>query len=387
MCALFFTSIPGFSQNFSFLYREVHQFIQIFLLFLLFYKFVNNPKFLKLFYFPLIFLIFIVFSFVDSKFDSDALNQVINICVALSVLVFIFLCIKNMNDLIILLKYIGVLAIMVSISGIIEYVVTKVERIEGSFSNPNYFALFVGVGWVLVYCFFSKYQKIIFLPIMVLAIILSGSRSALVFPVLMIFWQIYLYNKKLRYIFLGTVFLLATSLSIYGTSFIKDYDMSGSDAERYLFFQIAFNMALDHPWAGVGWGRYISEFSNYTSTVDVITLESGAIDVSQQERRVTHNDLLKILAELGFLAFIVSILFLIRTSFLLSKGVGGLVIFPCWAGMVLFSLAHNNLNTAYSWFFILLPWFVYYKTRISFRAKVDNSKVNLKSLFVPEIPN
>jgi len=124
-------------------------------------------------------------------------------------------------------------------------------------------------------------------------------------------------------------------------------------------------MTIDNPLSGVGWGRFISEFSNYSSSVDKIILDNGVIDASKQDRRVTHNDLLRIMAELGLIAFFLVLIFLWKTAMLIykHKGFGFNCLFPCWAGMLLFSLSHNNLNTAYSWFFLLLPWYVFYQRK------------------------
>jgi O-antigen ligase len=367
LCALFFTSIPCFSQNFSFVFRELHQLVQLILLFFLVVIVLKNGKALKVFYFPIFFLFVVFLSLIGVKFDHDARIQLINIIVTLSVTGFLYLSIKSEEQLKVILHYIGQLAVFVSVSGIIEYALGISTRVEGSFANPNYFALFIGVGWVLVYCYFSKFQKNIALPVMTLAIILSGSRAALIFPILVVLWQFYVQGSVLKIFIYGSFTgLLLFVIYLSGATRINMSEMSGSDAERFLFSKIAINMAVENPISGVGWGRYISEFSSYASSVEPIKLESGVIDVSKQGRRVTHNDLLKILAELGFIVFFICVIFILKTFYLILKykGFGRGYLFPCWCGLILFSLTHNNLNTAYSWFFLLLPWFIYFKQTV-----------------------
>ena len=375
LCALFFTSIACFSQNFSLIFRELHQLIQLGLLFLFIVIIFSNKRVLKVFYFPLCFLGFILISLTFSTLDSDSKGQLINFCVVFGVLCFLYLCLKNEEQLVVLLKFIGELAALTAFSGIIEYALGISARIEGSFANPNYFALFIGVGWAPAYCYFSKTKKYIALPIMTLAIILSGSRAALVFPVLFMLWRVYLQSNVLKMLLYGALMALTlTAVLMSGLTRLSSSETSGSDAERLVFAKIAMNMAIDNPYTGVGWGRFISEFSNYSSTVDKMILEGGTVDASKQDRRVTHNDLLRIVAELGVIAFTFTILFLFKTGWLIykNKGFGIDSLFPCWCGMLLFSLTHNNLNTAYSWFFILLPWFIYYK-------KINNKSYSVRT--------
>jgi O-antigen ligase len=363
LCSLFFTSVACFSQNFSFIFRELHQLIQLGLLFLFVVTIFKNGRGLKVFYLPLCFLAFVITSLVFSTIDADAKGQLINICAVFGVLCFIYLCIKDEKQLIKLLYFIGELAALAAFSGIVEYILGISTRIEGSFANPNYFALFIGVGWAPVYCYFSKTKKYLALPIMTLAIVLSGSRAALIFPILFVLWRIYLQNNILKMFLYGTLTaLIFSAVLMSGLTRLSSSETSGSDAERLVFAKIAINMAIDNPFIGVGWGRFISEFSNYSSTVDKIILEGGTVDASKQDRRVTHNDLLRIIAELGFVAFFLVLIFLIKTGWLIYKykGFGIDSLFPCWCGMLVFSLTHNNLNTAYSWFFLLLPWFIYY---------------------------
>ncbi|MFT5756063.1 MAG: O-antigen ligase [Alteromonadaceae bacterium] len=363
-CALFFTSIACFSQNFSLIFRELHQLIQLGLVFLFVLIICTKQLLLKIFFIPLLFLGFICISLIFSSFDADAKVQLINFCVVFIVLCFLYVSLTNEQSLIKILSFIGELGFLVAISGIVEYLLGLSVRIEGTFANPNYFALFVGIAWAPAYYYFKGQKKYIALLIMVIAIVLSGSRSALIIPFLSILWLIYLQGNIIKTIAYGLAMsLLIFGVYLSGVTRFSSSETTGSDEERLIFTKIAVDMAIEHPLSGVGWGRFVPEFANYASKMDQMYLAKGSANISKQVRRVTHNDLLRIMAELGFIAVCAVIYFLIKTGYLIFKyrGFGFNCLFPCWAGMLLFSLAHNNLNTAFSWFFLLLPWLIYYQ--------------------------
>ncbi|WJG10406.1 O-antigen ligase family protein [Aliiglaciecola sp. LCG003] len=382
ICALFFTSIVCFSQNFSLIFRELHQLIQVFIAGFFLILVVQKKSFHKILLFPLVFLFLILASLLFAPFDNDAKSQFINYLVVISVLSFLLITLKDNRDLILILRFIGELAFLTACFGIVEYVLgVTTSRIEATFANPNYFALFIGVGWVPVLCYFPRKFRWVSLFIMTVAIIISGSRAALVFPLAYMVWIVYKQAslaKMFAYLSVGVV--LVGLLLFSGLTRFSSSETGGSDAERLIFAKIAISMALENPFAGVGWGRFISEFSNYSSDVDKIVLEHGTIDASEQDRRVTHNDLLRIMAELGLVSFALVIFFLLKTALLIkkNKGFGVDSLFPCWFGMFIFSLAHNNLNTAFSWFFFLLPWLLYFNDRTL--KKMKNRLVKIMPL-------
>lgn len=367
ICALFFTSIACFSQNFSLFFREFHQLIQVCIAGLFLILVFKKRTFHQILIFPILFLFFIVASLVLAPFDDDAKSQLANYLVVISVLGFLLITIKNKADLMLILHFIGQLAFLAACFGLVEYVLgVTSSRIEATFANPNYFALFVGVGWVPVLCYFPKSLRWLCLIMMIVAIVISGSRSALIFPLAYMVWMIYKQANFFKIVAYTSVGVVLVGLLLFsGLTRFSSSETGGSDAERLIFGKIAISMAVENPYLGVGWGRFISEFSNYSSDVDKIVLESGTIDASKQDRRVTHNDLLRILAELGFFSFLLVVFFLVKTALLIknNKGFGIDSLFPCWFGMFLFSLTHNNLNTAFSWFFFLLPWLLYFSQK------------------------
>jgi O-antigen ligase len=356
----FFTSIVSFSQNFTFVYRELHQITQLGLAFL-FFCILLQRKTLTIVVIPLfIFAIFIVLSLIANEIDADAISQTINFTVVVLTTLFLYSVISDREDLFYILKFIGELGCIAGILAIVEFLTHGSSRVEATFANPNYLALYLGLSFVCVYYFFDKHRSA-FLLIILLAILLTGSRAALLIPAL-VYIKVLLSDdfsyKKILFIFSGVILIGAIALS--GKSRIGGEEMSGSDAERLLFAKIAYNMTADNPWFGVGWGRFIDEFSLYSTNVKAIKLQVGVVDASSQERRVTHNDLLRISSELGIVPFLIVLIFLAWNMCFLAfnKNHSFDFLFAIWFGFLFFSLTHNNLNTAFSWFFILMPYFI-----------------------------
>ena len=299
-----------------------------------------------------VFLLFILFSLIGNSLDNDYISQTINFIALFGVLGFLLNQIKSKENLYTILKYIGEISFVLAILGIIEFLLTGTPRVEATFANPNYYALFLGIGFCCLYNFKIN-LKWLKLLVVLLAIILSGSRSGILFPLMQFFWALYLDKKYLK-----LIFLIFIGASILGTLSLRDKEAtSGSDAERMVFAKMAIEMAKDHPLNGVGWGRFPAEFKNYTYISNNLLFKGVEVDASGQDRRVTHNDLVRILAELGFPAFLLAIGFLLYNIFILIKfkSFNEVFLLPVWLGVILFSLSHNNMNSIIFWFFLFFP--------------------------------
>lgn len=367
--SLYFFSYAFFSSNFTFIYRDIHQAIQIVFIAIFIDKIIRSRQIPKINFVFFLFLIFVSASLIRSGLDDDAKAQLINLLVSLGVCNYLFSSLKNDRRLGLLLEFIGGVSLFVAIIGIIEFILSDNSRVQGTFSNSNYFGLFVGLGFCLVFSKWQGWRRNFALALMLFSIILCGSRSALLLPLLQYSWFLYRernINKLLLYFF-----ALATCLAVViGTGisrFSNTDETKSSDAERFIFADIAMSMANDHPFTGVGWGRFISEFGNYSSRSIVITLDEGDVDATNQDRRVTHNDFLRILAELGWPALVVSTAFLIFVlNIVLRKRYSNSeCLTPIWIGLILFSIGHNNLNNALFWFFALIPYLIYSNEKFS----------------------
>lgn len=348
----FFTAFAALSSNFSFIYREGFQFIQFLMIFYFILVLIKVKKLNKTLIYMFVFLLFILFSIIGNSLDNDYISQTINFIALFGVLGFLLNQIKSKENLYKILKYIGEISFVLAILGIIEFLLTGVPRVEATFANPNYYALFLGIGFCCLYNFKIN-LKWLKLLVILLAIILSGSRSGILFPLMQFFWALYLDKKYLK-----LIFLIFIGASILGTLSLRDKEAtSGSDAERMVFAKMAIEMAKDHPLNGVGWGRFPAEFKNYTYISNNLLFKGVEVDASGQDRRVTHNDLARILAELGFPAFLLAIGFLLYNIFILIKfkSFNEVFLLPVWLGVILFSLSHNNMNSIIFWFFLFFP--------------------------------
>lgn len=359
--ALFFTSIVAFSQNFVFIYREIHQSIQMLMILFATRSLIKTKKIHKFNYIFITFLFFICISLIFSKINDDAYAQLLNFLVAIGVTNYLYNSISSTQKMQVLMLFVGRLAVILSILGLIEFGANISERIEGTFANSNYYAFFLGIGYCFVFQSTSDLRRNFSLLLILIAIVFSGSRAALIFPMLQFFWYLYR-SKNFRSLVSYGIFGLVITAAIIASGLTRFSDVEaseGSDAERIIFAKIAFLMVSDHPFTGVGWGRYISEFGSYSSTAEQIFTSAGVIDASGQDRRVTHNDYIRILAELGWIAFLASLisLFVGFVKTVKNKNHEFGYIFPVWLGTAIFSFTHNNLNGALFWFIFLFPFY------------------------------
>lgn len=348
----FLTVFAACSSNFSFIYREGFQFVQFLMIFYFIIVLVKVKKLKKTLIYMFIFLLFILFSLIGNSLDSDYISQTINFIALFGVLGFLLNQIKSKENLYIILKYIGEISFVLAILGVMEFLLTGNPRVETTFANPNYYSLFLGIGFCCLYNFKIN-LKWLKLLVILLAIILSGSRSGILFPLIQFFWALYLDKKYLK-LFLSTLM----GIILVGTISLRDKEATaGSDAERIVFAKMAIEMVKDHPLNGVGWGRFPAEFKNYSYISNNLLFKGVEINASDHDRRVTHNDLIRILAELGFPAFLLAIGFLLYNFFILIKfkSFNEVFLLPCWFGLILFSLSHNNMNSIFFWFFLFLP--------------------------------
>lgn len=363
LMALFFTSTVAFSSNFTFIFREIHQSILLLMFFFAALMLIKTKKIHKFNYIFLILLVFICISLVHPVIEEDIYKQIFNLIMIIGVSNYLYYGLANTLWMRALMLFIGQLAVIAAIVGLIEYGTGVSQRIEGTFSNPNYYAFFLGIGYCITHQVMTGLRRHLSLILIIVAIILSGSRVAIMFPIITWLWDAYRFNKIKHWITLGVsiIFLLGIMILSDYSRFSNTEATEGSDAERILLIKIAYRMAEDNPFTGVGWGRFSTEFNNYSSTSERIYLLSGVVDMAEQESRVSHNDLLRVLSELGWGAFIMTLILLVVGLMRIIKNKNHELnyISPVWLGIVIFSLTHNNLNSSLFWILFLLPFYFF----------------------------
>lgn len=365
---LFYVScFVAMSSNFSFIYRQAFQSIQVILILSALFVLINRRRVNSINGVFIVCILLILSSVAFSHVDSYSISQTVNFFSIVGVFNYLIVFLDTKERMLLFVRYIGLLSFVSACLAIIEYMHGQVVRVEATFSNPNYLSFFLGIG----FCIISVQQKNTFywvkLAVIFIVIVMTGSRAGLIFPLIMLAWNIYKDSGNARLVIKVPIGIaVIAALVVSGATRFSDVDnTSGSDAERLIFARIAFEMANDNPVSGVGWGRFPLEFSAYASTADVVLTSHGnEIDVSGQDLRVTHNDLARILAELGYTGFILfsALSFrLLICALRVSKNEYAFV-FPVWAGIFLFSLTHNNLNSLMFWFFFLLPMLISIKS-------------------------
>jgi len=179
----------------------------------------------------------------------------------------------------------------------------EVIRIEATTGNPNIY------GGYLIVLFFpllfimiketNKKKKLFFvleLAMIVLSIIFTGSRNALMALGLGALFISVFYMRKLLYI------LIPAFLLLLQTPFVKER-LSAGDAGRSEIYKIAWLVFRDHPIIGVAIGNFESVFQEYYLKYPQYRYNPDIYH--------THNIYLKFLSELGIVGFIPFILLMI----------------------------------------------------------------------------
>jgi O-antigen ligase len=368
LLTLFFATYAGFAQNFSLIYRELYQIVQITILLATMTILLRNPVLHRGLYVIPVFASMVLVSALFAPFDSDLKAALVNLTVIFGVLFYAVHVFRDEKTMQRTFRFVAICACLTALLGIAEFIGGGEGRAEATFSNPNYYGYFLGIGFCLGYNVLRGPQRLTVLGIIMLGILVSGSRAALLMPVIQVCWSVVARGHARVAIAAGVAGIVILAMaSLLGVQSRSAQAQQASDAERILFALIGFRMATDHPWTGVGWGRFPTEFEHYSSDVEAIILDDNSeVSASSEKRRVSHNDLIRIMAELGFPALGLSLLFLIRSGLRLWKHRRGQYdyLFPVWAGTLLFSLTHNNLNTAVSWLFLCLPAFLLVSAKV-----------------------
>lgn len=186
--------------------------------------------------------------------------------------------------------------------------------VTGSFMNPALLGIFLSLGFLIsVYLSILEFSKpylrsglIIVSGFILIALFLCNSRAALFSTfVSLVFlgWKLnkskpFFLQKKLR---LGA-YLIGIILMIVSIFFVLKPNHD-SISGRFLIWKISFNIFLDHPILGIGYGNYVVEYSKYQSAY------FQKYEFSNEEIRVAgvvnyaFNEPLEILVENGLIGF------------------------------------------------------------------------------------
>ena len=422
LTGLIFVSFFAFSTNydhfgfdfyiFRYLHRSIGVLVVIALALHIFRHRVNVfkelvPRILALF------VLAILLSFIGNDIDvPNYIHYVRNFIFISSIVVYLYYLIDSRAKLEELFGLIIAITVILSCFMVLEVLQNAwMSDIRKSlnFGNANYLAYALFPGFVLTVFSKKSYFMWFFAPLVIFAIFASGSRAVELSSIFVIFLYVYQrLNKKIYLIpvVIGVIAILVLFFNQIMTN--KNFDLykksryvlaNSSNIEvRQALSKIALNIFQEHPINGIGYGQFMSKFRNYIDS-DIIEMKNIEINDTLKgyqgdfpksvllssmnpkrleyeglyisPEKMTHNDLLTVVAELGLLG-IACVVFLFyklyielqklllhnRDYFFLSIGLIG--------SSLLFSLFHNNLTSFVFWFVLFIPFIMnrnYIKTR------------------------
>ena len=227
------------------------------------------------------------------------------------------------------------------------------------YSNPNYLGYALLPGLVLAIFFKQKYKQLV-VPLIIFSIFATGSRAAELSVVFIVLLFIFFNIKQLNKAYLAVSLLVVISiLMLFFDKIVTNQDFNGT---RGVLAKITLNVFNEHPINGMGYGQFRKSFSRY---VDEDIRKIGNIEIekalAENAEKMTHNDFLTIVAELGLIGLVfVTFLFYklyselkklllhSRNDYFLSIGLMG--------SSLIFSLFHNNLTSFVFWFILFVPF-------------------------------
>ena len=236
------------------------------------------------------------------------------------------------------------------------------RRVWLFYSNPNYLGYALLPGLVLAIFSKKKYKQLV-VPLIIFSIFATGSRAAelsVVFIVLLfILFNIKQLNKA--YLIVSLLIVIST-LILFFDKIVTNQDFNGT---RGVLAKISLNVFNEHPINGMGYGQFRKSFSRYVDEdirkIGNIEIEKALAENTENAEKMTHNDFLTIVAELGLigLVFVIFLFYKLygelkklllhsRNNYFLSISLIG--------SSLIFSLFHNNLTSFVFWFILFVPF-------------------------------
>lgn len=361
---LYLTIVGACSSNFQLAYREVGQTAIVLAAIYVFAVALRTRRLLKINWILLTVLVFIGISAISNYRSELMLSAAVNMVAIVFGVNFLLLRVNSAERLYSFLRYYVEMASVLAGFALIEWFISG-ERAEATFSNPNYLGYFLGlacVGATLVRNVNGRWWK---WALISAGIVVTGSRAAFIFPLLSLIalpFNLRLPPIRTAVCIIGISLPLMATYTLFSPSFQRE-NLDGSDNERFFAIEAGLAMARERPFTGVGWGRYQEEFWPYFShSSPWLSGLGGSQTLSQRQAMVSHNDLIRVFAELGVFAGVLFI-GLLACSCVLAYRNGGhfrFYLLAAEAGSVGFSLTHNNLNNILFWWVLLLPLAMYW---------------------------
>ena len=287
------------------------------------------------------------------------IHYVRNFVFVASIVAYLYFVLDSNDKLEELFKLIVAITILLAVFIVVEVLQIGWGRAWLFYSNPNYLGYALLPGLVLVIFSKQNYKQLI-VPLIIFSIFATGSRAAELSVVFIVLLFIFFNIKQLNKSYLAVSLLIVISTSIlFFDKIVTNQDFNGT---RGVLAKISLNVFNEHPINGMGYGQFRKSFSRY---VDEDIRKIGNIEIekalAENAEKMTHNDFLTIVAELGSigLVFVIFLFYKLygelnklllhsRNNYFLSIGLIG--------GSLIFSLFHNNLTSFVFWFILFVPF-------------------------------
>lgn len=204
----------------------------------------------------------------------------------------------------------SITAVILAVYGIIQFVLIVSQRVQATFTNPNPFGTYLAMFFLFLWAQHLREEsraRFISSAILLTAVVLSGSKGTYL-AIFVASFLVYIGMPKsnMKAIFLQTAKLVVvTTLSValiffltpliqekvrFGTNFLESLvrmnSFNTSSSARVQFWKVAWELILNRPLTGYGYGSYFaSHFIEYR--------------VGDIYSRFAHNHYLQLAAELG----------------------------------------------------------------------------------------
>jgi len=286
------------------------------------------------------------------------IHYVRNFVFVASIVAYLYFVLDSNDKLEELFKLIVAITILLAVFVVVEVLQIGWGRAWLFYSNPNYLGYALLPGLVLVIFSKQNYKQLI-VPLIIFSIFATGSRAAELSVVFIVLLFIFFNIKQLNKSYLAVSLLIVIStLILFFDKIVTNQD----NGTRGVLAKISLNVFNEHPINGMGYGQFRKSFSRY---VDEDIRKIGNIEIekalAENAEKMTHNDFLTIVAELGLigLVFVIFLFYKLygelkklllhsRNNYFLSIGLIG--------SSLIFSLFHNNLTSFVFWFILFVPF-------------------------------
>ena len=310
-----------------------------------------------------LFLLTLLLSFIGNDiYMAYYIHYVRNFVFVASIVAYLYFVLDSNDKLEELFKLIVAITILLAVFIVVEVLQIGWGRSWLFYSNPNYLGYALLPGLVLVIFSKQNYKQLI-VPLIIFSIFATGSRAAELSVVFIVLLFIFFNIKQLNKSYLAVSLLIVISTLIL--FFDKIVTNQGFNGTRGVLAKISLNVFNEHPINGMGYGQFRKSFSRYVDEdirkIGNIEIEKALAENTENAEKMTHNDFLTIVAELGLigLVFVIFLFYKLygelkklllhsRNNYFLSISLIG--------SSLIFSLFHNNLTSFVFWFILFVPF-------------------------------